>query len=82
MNGEMVKSDMLETLHSTAGLLEFAKTAADTICLVDNYTRQLKMILEERSQSISDQISGVVSRARIENTKWIKDEERSSEKDT
>lgn len=80
INGEIVKSDMLESLHKTAGLLEFAKTTANTICLVDNYTRQLKMILEERAQSISDQISGVVSRARIENTKEIKD--RSSEKDT
>lgn len=73
---EFVKTDMLDTLHKSAGALDFTKRIADTICLVDNYTNQLKMLIEERSQSITDQIGGIVSRARIENTKQITKEDR------
>ena len=69
LNSDIVKSDMLDQVMKSRGLLESAKTIANTICMIDNYTRQIKFAIEERANNIQNQISGVVTRMIDDKTK-------------
>lgn len=60
--GDLAKSDMIDQIMKSRGLLESAKSIANAICMIDGYTQQIKMAIEERTSNIQQQISGVVTR--------------------
>lgn len=60
--GDLAKADMIDQIMSSKGLLESAKSIANAICMIDGYTQQIRMAIEERTSNIQQQISGVVTR--------------------
>jgi hypothetical protein len=60
--GDLAKADMIDQIMNSKGLLESAKSIANAICMIDGYTQQIRMAIEERTSNIQQQISGVVTR--------------------